>query len=153
MTNDKRDSYSDSDLKEKDDSVKPEEPGFLDASFERRTMRYVDFRILPLLALLYSFALIDRVNLGAAYTAGMGVDLNLKKGARYSIVSCLYFVPYILLQLPGLLVLRKFGARNWLAFIVVAWGAVQLGMGFVPSWGWLILTRVLLGVLEVMKHS
>jgi hypothetical protein len=62
------------------------------AAFERRTMlsnapwdhysiltyfcrRFVDFRILPLLALLYAFALIDRVNLGAAYTAGMATDL------------------------------------------------------------------------------
>lgn len=37
--------------------------------------RYVDWRILPLLALLYSSALIDRINIGAAYTAGMGADL------------------------------------------------------------------------------
>ncbi|KAG5637852.1 hypothetical protein H0H81_002991 [Sphagnurus paluster] len=148
---DKRDSYSNADLKEtsKDgSSEKSEEPCFIDAAFERRTMRYVDWRILPLLALLYSFALIDRVNLGAAYTAGMAADLGLKKGSRYSIVSCLYFVPHILLQLPGTVILRKFGARNWLTFIVIGWGAVELGMGFVPSWGWLILTRLLLGCLE-----
>jgi hypothetical protein len=37
--------------------------------------RYVDLRIIPVLALVYSFSLIDRINLGAAYTAGMGVDL------------------------------------------------------------------------------
>ncbi|KAG6828257.1 hypothetical protein H0H92_008645 [Tricholoma furcatifolium] len=97
----------------------------VDANFERRTMRFVDWRILPLLAGLYSFALIDRINLGAAYTAGMGVDL-----------------------LPGNLVLRKFGVRNWLTFIVVAWGSVQLGMGFVPTWGYLTATRILLGALE-----
>jgi hypothetical protein len=64
----------------------------LDPSFESRTMsviyfteeisklnrvfrRYVDFRILPFLALVYSFSLIDRINLGAARTAGMGVAL------------------------------------------------------------------------------
>ncbi|KAG6857182.1 hypothetical protein H0H87_008247 [Tephrocybe sp. NHM501043] len=120
----------------------------VDAAFERRTIRFVDWRILPLLALLYSFALIDRINLGAAYTAGMGTDLGLTKGARYSIATCLYFVPYIIFQLPGNLVLRKFGVRNWLTFSVIAWGSVQLGMGFVPTWGYLTATRILLGALE-----
>jgi len=119
-----------------------------DATFERKTMRLVDFRILPLLASLYSFALIDRTNLGAAYTEGMGVGLNLTQGSRYSIVTCLYFIPYILLQLPGNLVLRKYGARNLLTFTVVAWGAVQLGMGFVSTWAWLTVCRLLLGALE-----
>src|SRR6185369_5109948 len=83
-----------------------------------------------------------------------------------NIVSCLYFVPYIMLfvifpsttgcsgspylrQLPGNLVLRKFGVRNWITFIVTAWGAVQLAMGFVPTWGYLVLMRILLGALEV----
>ncbi|KAG5651624.1 hypothetical protein H0H81_008001 [Sphagnurus paluster] len=153
-------SYSDSDTKavSKDpsiESVKLEAADNLeyDAAFERKTMRFVDWRILPLLALLYSFALIDRINLGAAYTAGMAKDLGLKHGARYSIATCLYFVPYILLQLPGNLVLRKFGVRNWLTFIVVGWGAVQLAMGFVPTWGYLTLTRILLGALEASNAN
>ncbi|KAH0588802.1 hypothetical protein H2248_004602 [Termitomyces sp. 'cryptogamus'] len=148
-------SYSDSGTKEVSktssaESVKLEmgENAEIDASLERRTMRFIDWRILPLLALLYSFALIDRVNLGAAYTAGMGADLGLAKGARYSIATCLYFVPYILLQLPGNLVLRKFGVRNWLTFSIVAWGVVQLAMGFVPTWGYLTAARILLGALE-----
>ncbi|KAF8891797.1 major facilitator superfamily domain-containing protein [Infundibulicybe gibba] len=119
-----------------------------DAAFEGRTMRFIDFRILPLLALLYSFALIDRINLGAARTAGMGADLKLNIGARFSIATCLYFVPYILFQLPGTLVLRKLGVRNCLTGCVVGWGAVQFGMGFVPTWGYLALCRILLGVFE-----
>ncbi|KAF8653322.1 hypothetical protein AX16_004022 [Volvariella volvacea WC 439] len=117
-------------------------------AFERRTVRFIDWRMLPLLSLLYAFALIDRINLGAARTAGMGVDLQLQTGARYSIATCLYFVPYILFQLPGNLVLRKLGVRNWLTFLVVSWGAVQLAMGFVPTWGYLTLCRILLGLFE-----
>ncbi|KAF8911500.1 major facilitator superfamily domain-containing protein [Gymnopilus junonius] len=111
-------------------------------------MRYVDWRIIPILAMVYSFALIDRINLGAAHTAGMGVDLKLLTGNRFSIVSCLYFVPYTLLQVPGNLVLRHFGVRNWLTFIVLSWGAIQLSMGWVKSWGYLVLCRVLLGIFE-----
>ncbi|EAU91672.2 hypothetical protein CC1G_09354 [Coprinopsis cinerea okayama7 len=119
-----------------------------DPKWERRTMLWIDFRILPILALVYSFALIDRINLGAAYAAGMDVTLDLTVGARYSIVTCLYFVPYILLQLPGNVVLRKLGVRNWLTFLVFAWGSVQLGMGFVKNWQELLITRILLGVFE-----
>ncbi|PFH52138.1 hypothetical protein AMATHDRAFT_79876 [Amanita thiersii Skay4041] len=110
--------------------------------------RYVDWRVLPLLAMIYAFALIDRINLGAANIAGMGKDLNLNIKGRFSIVTCVYFIPYVLLQLPGNLVLRYFGVRNWITFSVIGWGAVQLGMGFVPTWGYLALCRVLLGACE-----
>ncbi|KAJ6631604.1 major facilitator superfamily domain-containing protein [Mycena sp. CBHHK59/15] len=117
-------------------------------AFERRTMRSVDLHIIPILALLYAFALIDRINLGAARTAGMGDALHLDIGARFSIATVLYFIPYILLQIPGNLLVRKVGARNWLTVSVIGWGAVQLGMGWVPTWGYLTFCRVLLGGFE-----
>jgi hypothetical protein len=56
---------------------------------------------------------------------------------------------YYCRQLPGNLVLRRFGVCNFIAFIVVAWGAIELGMGFVSTWGYLTLCRILLGALEV----
>uniref|UniRef100_A0A0W0FVF7 Major facilitator superfamily (MFS) profile domain-containing protein n=1 Tax=Moniliophthora roreri TaxID=221103 RepID=A0A0W0FVF7_MONRR len=114
----------------------------------RKTLLYIDFRVLPLLAVMYSFALIDRINLGSARVAGMGNALHLEVGERYSIASCLYFVPYILLQIPGNAILRRTGARNLITFIVVGWGAVQTGMAFVKSWEMLTLCRILLGALE-----
>lgn len=122
--------------------------GVVDRKFEKRTLLWLDFRILPILALVYAFAFIDRINLGAAYAAGMNVTLDLTVGARYSIVTCLYFVPYIIFQLPGNIVLRKLGVRNWLTFLVFAWGMVQLGMGFVKNWQELLATRILLGAFE-----
>ena len=74
---------------------------------------------------------------------------KLGVGARYSIVSSLFFIPYILLQLPSNIVLRKVGVINWLTFCVATWGVVQLSMGFIKSWGTLALCRTLLGILEV----
>ncbi|RDB25089.1 hypothetical protein Hypma_007609 [Hypsizygus marmoreus] len=117
-------------------------------AFERKTMRRVDLWLLPLLGMLYALALIDRTNLGVARITGMDRDLKLSKGARYSIVSAVYFVPYIIFQLPSNLFLRHLGVRNWLTFCVVAWGVVQLAMGFVPNWGLLAFCRVLLGAFE-----
>jgi hypothetical protein len=47
--------------------------------------------------------------------------------------------------------LRKLGVTHWLSFLVVAWGAVELAMGFVPTWQLLGLFRVLLGTFEVRE--
>ncbi|KAF9045114.1 major facilitator superfamily domain-containing protein [Panaeolus papilionaceus] len=144
---------SDHDYKDEKDvskeSLKEESGGSAyDASFAKKTMRLIDWRIVPIFALGYSFSLIDRMNLASAYTAGMGVDLKLRQGNRYSVLNSIYYVPYILFQIPGNIVLRRVGVRNSLAFVVFAWGVVLLGMGFVNSWGWMVLCRVLLGVFE-----
>ncbi|KAF9486022.1 MFS general substrate transporter [Pholiota conissans] len=126
-------------------------PVLNDEDVDRRVkaiIRKVDWRMLPLLGVLSALSLIDRSNLGLARTAGMDHALHLSIGNRYSVVSLIYFVPVVLLQLPSNLCLRKFGVVNYLSFLVAAWGAVQLSMGFVPAWGYLCLTRVLLGVFE-----
>ncbi|KAF9259708.1 MFS general substrate transporter [Marasmius fiardii PR-910] len=115
---------------------------------ERKTIRYIDFRILPILSLAYSFSLIDRTNLGAAMVAGLADDLKLQVGNRYSIITVLYFVPYVLLEVPSNAVLRKIGVRYVMTFLVIAWGAVQLAMGFVKDWRLLAFCRVLIGVFE-----
>ncbi|KAF8162367.1 major facilitator superfamily domain-containing protein [Pholiota molesta] len=136
---------------ERESDIETLPPALSDQEKDRRIraiMRRVDWRMLPLLGVLSALSLIDRSNLGLARTAGMDHDLHLGVGARYSIVSSIYFIPYVLLQLPSNLFLRKLGVIHYLSFLVVAWGAVQFSMGFVPSWGYLCLTRVLLGVFE-----
>ncbi|KAF9256907.1 MFS general substrate transporter [Marasmius fiardii PR-910] len=127
-----------------DDDTKPE----VVRVDERKTMLYIDFRILPILALTFAISLIDRINLGSALVAGMGADLDLQVGNRYSVVTALYFVPFILLEIPANAFLRRIGVRYMMTFIVIAWGAVQLAMGFVKHWGFLVLCRVLIGTFE-----
>ncbi|GJN92860.1 hypothetical protein Rhopal_005900-T1 [Rhodotorula paludigena] len=95
-----------------------------------------------------AISLIDRTNISVARTVGMAVDLELTVGERYSIITCIFFVPYILFEIPSNLVIRRIGPRNLLASIAVAWGAVMLGMGFVKDWGQLAVCRVLLGICE-----
>ena len=119
-----------------------------DPEFEKKTIRQVDWRMLPLLGVLYAISLIDRTNTGIARTAGMEQELRLDIGERYSIALCMYFVPYILFQLPSNLLLRRLGVRNWITFLVVAWGAAELGMGFVTNWQGLTACRALLGLFE-----
>lgn len=95
----------------------------------------------------------------------MNIDLGLKIGNRYSIVTLAFFIPYICepvlillmclaktcllgLEIPSQIGLRAFGARIWLGGATIAWGVVMLSMGFVTNWQTLAGLRALLGVFE-----
>ena len=57
--------------------------------------RRIDWRLLPVLGIMYSISLIDRTNLGLAFVAGMEEDLGLDIGARYTIMVMVFFVAYM----------------------------------------------------------
>ncbi|KAF2161167.1 hypothetical protein M409DRAFT_59424 [Zasmidium cellare ATCC 36951] len=114
----------------------------------RRIVRKIDMRLLPVLATIYSFALIDRVNLPNARIAGMDEDLGLSIGNRYTLVTMIFFVPYVIFQFPANIVIRKLGACLWLSSLGCAWGIVSIGIGFNHKWTDLMGCRVLLGILE-----
>lgn len=115
---------------------------------QKRIMRHVDRRLVITIGFMYCVSLMDRTNLGAANIAGMEKDLGLNIGTRYSIITLLFFVPYILLQPPSTVIVRRIGPRIHLALITLLWGAVMVGMGFVKSWKVMAGLRVVLGVLE-----
>jgi len=60
----------------------------------------------------------------------------------------MFFVPYIIRELPSQIGLRKFGPRWWLGTAVTCWGIIQLAMGFAKTWGTLVALRALLGAFE-----
>jgi len=82
----------------------------------------------------------------------MNVDLKLTQLegsiSHYSIITIVFFASYIVFQPPATVICRYLGPRNFLSVIVVAWGAVMIGMGFADSYGVMAALRVLLGVLE-----
>lgn len=114
----------------------------------RRIVRKIDFRLLPVLACIYSFALIDRVNLPNARIAGMDEALGLSIGNRYTLVVMIFFIPYVIFQFPANIVIRKLGAAIWLSSLVVSWGILCIGIGFNTHWWELLICRVILGILE-----
>ncbi|ETN39115.1 uncharacterized protein HMPREF1541_05337 [Cyphellophora europaea CBS 101466] len=115
---------------------------------QKRVIRKIDWRLLPILGLMYSISLVDRTNLGLALVAGMEEDLGLHIGNRYTIIVMVFFVAYIIFEIPSNLILPKAGAANWLSFLGVSFGAILIGMGFTKSWGTMALCRALLGILE-----
>ncbi|KAH8728444.1 phthalate transporter-like protein [Phaeosphaeriaceae sp. PMI808] len=119
---------------------------------QRKIIHRIDRRLVLTVGVLYCISLMDRTNLSAAAIAGMNKELKLNvlmgTVSRYSVVTLVFFTTYIVFQPPATIIVRYLGPRNFLSFIVVAWGAVMIGMGFVHSFQALSALRVLLGVLE-----
>lgn len=114
----------------------------------RKLIRKIDVRLIPALAFLYAIALIDRGNLPNARLAGMDQDLGISIGDRYSILTMMFFVPYILFEFPSNLAMRKIGPAIWLGTIGILWGVVTIGMGFTHTWGTLLICRIIFGAFE-----
>ncbi|KAL4995732.1 major facilitator superfamily domain-containing protein [Aspergillus recurvatus] len=115
----------------------------------KRLIRRIDLRLVVTLGCLYCISLLDRTNLGAASVAGMQPDLNMNASNNgYSITSLVFFITYTIFQIPATVIIRKVGPRIFLSAIVLLWGAVMIGFGFVPSWPAMAGLRVILGALE-----
>ncbi|KAF2738876.1 retrograde regulation protein 2 [Polyplosphaeria fusca] len=101
-----------------------------------------------MLCIVFSLSLLDRTNISSAYIAGLSTSLSLTVSNRYNIALLIFFIGYALLELPSNLIIRRLGARIWLSFLITAWGACVVGMGFVHDWKVLTVLRALLGVFE-----
>ena len=115
-------------------------------SIARSAMRKAFWRILPLIALAYLFAYMDRVNVAFAATQ-MNEDLMFS-ATIYGLGGGLFFLGYALFEIPSNLMLVRFGARQWIARIMITWGLLSAGMMFVNSPLQFYILRFLLGVAE-----
>ena len=112
----------------------------------QRTMRKAIWRLVPFLALLYTFNIIDRANVGFA-RLGMTSELGLTDAVidwGYGLV----FVGYLLFEVPSNLLLRRLGARVWISRIMISWGLVSMLTAAVTDVSTYYWARVLLGVAE-----
>ncbi|MGY2046731.1 MFS transporter [Methylobacterium sp. JK268] len=115
-------------------------------SLEAATIRRVILRLVPFLMLCYFFALLDRVNVGFA-ALQMNKDLGLTP-AMFGFAASLFFVSYFLVEVPSNLALQRFGARRWIARIMITWGVVTMGMALVTGPTSLYAMRFVLGAAE-----
>ncbi len=119
----------------------------VDSDIRARVMRKVAWRLSPFLGLLYFVNYLDRTNIGFAGPHGMNADLGLDKAA-FGLASGIFFIGYLLLEVPSNLALHKIGARRWIARILISWGIIAAAMAFVPNAGTLYALRFLLGIAE-----
>jgi MFS family permease len=113
---------------------------------EAKLMSRIIARVMPILMLVYLVAVIDRSNIGFAKLQ-MAHELKMSEQA-FGLASSLFFVGYLICEIPSTLAIHKFGARAWLTRILVSWGAVTVAMAFVNSDWMFTLMRFLLGIAE-----
>jgi MFS transporter, ACS family, phthalate transporter len=113
---------------------------------ERSLYRKVVLRIIPFIFVCYVLNYVDRVNVSFAKLQFQG-DLQLSDAA-YGLGVGLFYVGYILFEVPSNLVLQKIGARKTIMRIMCLWGLTSMAMAFVSNPLQFYLARILLGAAE-----
>lgn len=124
-----------------------EEDLYIDKHEERKLVKKLDIRLLPMLAFMYFLSSLDRSNIGNAYTSGMKDDLRLTS-KQYSNCVSVFYSTYLAAELPAVLVLKRTNVKYYMSFLVFSWAIITLCSGFVKSHKSLIALRVLLGTFE-----
>lgn len=113
---------------------------------EVRTMRRVTARLIPFLILCYFVAFLDRVNVGFAALT-MNKDLGISSTV-YGQAAGIFFLSYFIFEVPSNLALARFGARKWIARIMLSWGIISGAMALVSGETSFLVVRFLLGAAE-----
>ncbi|MEY9335565.1 MFS family permease [Pseudomonas protegens] len=121
-------------------------PAALDDAALHSAYRKTAWRIIPLLILCYLVAYLDRVNVGFAKLQMLD-DLKFSE-AVYGLGAGIFFVGYLLFEIPSNIALHRFGARHWIARIMVTWGLLSAAMMFIETPLTFYVLRLLIGIAE-----
>ncbi|WVN88810.1 uncharacterized protein L203_104023 [Cryptococcus depauperatus CBS 7841] len=116
-------------------------------AMEKKLLRRMDLNLIPWMTLLYLLSFIDRVNVGAAKLVGLTTELHLTS-LQYSNASMIFFVPYVVFEVPSNLLLKRLRPSRWIPFTMVCWAIFQTTMGLVTNYGQLLALRFCLGLFE-----
>ncbi|KAI0200316.1 major facilitator superfamily domain-containing protein [Astrocystis sublimbata] len=114
---------------------------------EKKILRKMDIRLIPMLALLYLLSFLDRGNIGNAKIEGLQEDLMMTDD-QYNLCLTVFFFSYAAFEVPSNLLLKRLRPSRWLPGIMVAWGTVMTLMGIVRNFQGLLSARFFLGVTE-----
>lgn len=117
-----------------------------DDSPQASTMRKVTRRLLPVLMLCYVVNYIDRINISFAK---FGLEDTFGMTAtQYGFAAGIFFVGYVLAEVPSNMIMAKVGARIWITRIMVTWGIIAASLALAPNVETVYVLRFLLGVAE-----
>jgi len=121
-------------------------PAIVTDAVARRARRRITLRLLPYVLLLYVIAYLDRSNLATA-ALQMPHDLGFDERV-IGLGAGIFALGYVVLEIPGTLIVERWSARRWIARIMVSWGLVTIGMAFVRTPHQFYTVRFLLGLAE-----
>ncbi|GIK04455.1 hypothetical protein Aspvir_008538 [Aspergillus viridinutans] len=104
-------------------------PDEIDRAAERWLLWKCDLHVVPILTLLFMFAFLDRINIGNARLMGLERDLGMT-GHEYNIALFVFFIPYILFEVPSNMLLKRMRPSWWLSGIMFAWGLLRSSVRF-----------------------
>ncbi|MEZ2126932.1 MULTISPECIES: MFS transporter [unclassified Sinorhizobium] len=116
------------------------------ASTEEDIIRKIAWRLMPLIIICYLFAFFDRINISFAKPE-LQTDLGLSNTA-YGLGAGLFVLGYVLFEVPSNLLLYRFGARRWIARIMISWGFATVAMALIGSEWQFYGIRFLIGAME-----
>ena len=115
-------------------------------SVQESALKKATWRLVPLLTIAYLFSYLDRQAIGFGALT-MGKDLGLS-ATQIGTGAAVFFLSYVTCEIPSNMALYKFGARRWIARIMISWGLVSAAMAFVTGPYSLYTTRFFLGLAE-----
>jgi MFS family permease len=116
-------------------------------AIETRTINRIYWRLVPLFFVMMFFNYVDRVNVGFA-ALRMNQDLGFSASVYGFGAGTLFFIGYMVLQVPSNIMLHRLGARLWLCLILIVWGAVSTATAFIHSAESFYAVRFALGLAE-----
>ncbi|KKZ63810.1 hypothetical protein EMCG_01914 [[Emmonsia] crescens] len=119
----------------------------IDLEKEKKLLRKIDLHLLLPLWVIFMFGFLDRINLGNVAVLGIMEELQLR-GNDFNIALQVFFVPYILLDIPSNIVLKNFSPSTWISLLTFFWGISCMCQGFVTNNSGLIACRFFIGVFE-----
>jgi MFS transporter, ACS family, tartrate transporter len=112
----------------------------------KRTRRRIAIRVLPFVFLMYVISYVDRVNVSFA-NLRMSADLGFSDRI-FGLGAGVFFVGYVLFEIPGAVIVERWSARKWMARIMISWGLVTVVTGFMHTADQFYTARFFLGVAE-----
>lgn len=120
---------------------------FDDDPDDKKLLRKLDLHLIPTMTILYLLSFLDRVNIGQAKIDGLTVTLHLSS-TQYNACLSIFFVTYVIFEIPSNLILKRLRPSRWIPMIMVAWGIIMTLMGLVQSYAGLLICRLFLGGFE-----
>ncbi|OAV92357.1 hypothetical protein, variant, partial [Puccinia triticina 1-1 BBBD Race 1] len=114
---------------------------------QKRALLKLDLLLIPILGLFYFLSFLDRSNLGNVRIIGLQKDLKMTD-YDFSMALTITFIPYILIELPSNLLVKRIGAGILIPLIVTIWGLITCLQGLVTSYQGLLVSRFFLGLVE-----
>ncbi|KAG5366297.1 putative transporter [Yarrowia sp. B02] len=112
-----------------------------------KLLRKMDWKLVPMVTLLYLMSFLDRGNIGNANIEGLSEDLGLT-GQQFNLCLTVFFFTYCTFEVPSNMILKRLRPSVYLPIIMLCWGTCMTLMGIVTNYHGLLVCRLFLGVTE-----